>query len=461
MASSSASNPLTCDILVFGATGDYGRALVEYITTKYGKHTKTHTHGHRAAHIKLGLAARNQRKLRDLREDLSTIDESCQEYPLFTVDCTHQQEVDDAVKNAKIVLNVVAPFSTLSRPIVDACVRFSVHYLDLSGEPGWYKTLVDHYHSLAQSNGVYIVPSCALISMPADLGVLMAERTMTERANREVNDIIIIDYPPRRLFERPSSGTMKSFKHIFATRQVTTAMKDFFYLNNTADHPQKATFADVDQLGIGYNRETGLWTLPSLQAVMNTRVVRRSLALRQQTYHVNECTGVRHFIVAIIGWFTIFTMFVLLYFSLTRNLLTLFIPTRKPRDQLADVTQQRYNSLVIAHSKPPGPESSTSSSSFSRQAFVSIWSNHSAHYVTVHCAAEAAVCLVLDKEQLGAFSTLEGGVLTPSTCMGGLLVDRLRRSGVHFDVRMDEIPPSAQFVSSASSSSFPATAAST
>jgi short subunit dehydrogenase-like uncharacterized protein len=43
---------------------------------------------------------------------------------------------------------------------------------------------------------------------------------------------------------------------------------------------------------------------------------------------------------------------------------------------------------------------------------------------------ESAMCLALDPRAEG----FEGGVLTPATAMGMLLVDRLRRAGMRFDV---------------------------
>jgi short subunit dehydrogenase-like uncharacterized protein len=47
---------------------------------------------------------------------------------------------------------------------------------------------------------------------------------------------------------------------------------------------------------------------------------------------------------------------------------------------------------------------------------------------------EAAVCLALDGESLPA----AGGVLTPGSCMGMRLVDRLRAAGMTFEAKIEE-----------------------
>ena len=58
-------------------------------------------------------------------------------------------------------------------------------------------------------------------------------------------------------------------------------------------------------------------------------------------------------------------------------------------------------------------------------------------------AAEAALCLALQREQLPGAT---GGCLTPATCMGDALVQRLRAQGFDVDARDfgdDEVAPDA------------------
>jgi short subunit dehydrogenase-like uncharacterized protein len=47
---------------------------------------------------------------------------------------------------------------------------------------------------------------------------------------------------------------------------------------------------------------------------------------------------------------------------------------------------------------------------------------------------ESALCLALDREALPA----RGGVLTPATAMGTVLVDRLRAAGMTFEARRED-----------------------
>jgi short subunit dehydrogenase-like uncharacterized protein len=52
---------------------------------------------------------------------------------------------------------------------------------------------------------------------------------------------------------------------------------------------------------------------------------------------------------------------------------------------------------------------------------------------TAKMLAESAVCLALDSEGVSR----EGGVLTPASCMGMRLVQRLRDAGISFEVEDD------------------------
>jgi short subunit dehydrogenase-like uncharacterized protein len=47
---------------------------------------------------------------------------------------------------------------------------------------------------------------------------------------------------------------------------------------------------------------------------------------------------------------------------------------------------------------------------------------------------EAGLCLVLQQEQLQKAGCAKGGVLTPATAMGMVLVERLRAAGLTFEV---------------------------
>jgi short subunit dehydrogenase-like uncharacterized protein len=62
---------------------------------------------------------------------------------------------------------------------------------------------------------------------------------------------------------------------------------------------------------------------------------------------------------------------------------------------------------------------------------VSITFKHDAGYLeTAKMVAESAICLVLARKKCGNGQKIKGGVLTPASCMGDVLVERLIKAGI-------------------------------
>jgi short subunit dehydrogenase-like uncharacterized protein len=56
------------------------------------------------------------------------------------------------------------------------------------------------------------------------------------------------------------------------------------------------------------------------------------------------------------------------------------------------------------------------------------------YWGTARMLLEAGLCLALDQAKCAAAGYQQGGVLTPASAMGMVLVERLRAADIHFDV---------------------------
>ena len=56
------------------------------------------------------------------------------------------------------------------------------------------------------------------------------------------------------------------------------------------------------------------------------------------------------------------------------------------------------------------------------------------YWGTARMLLESGLCLALDGEKCDAAGYQKGGVLTPASAMGMVLVERLRAADIHFDV---------------------------
>ncbi|KAF5317401.1 hypothetical protein D9611_003935 [Ephemerocybe angulata] len=154
----------TSDILVLGATGFTGRLITRYLTSHRQKSL-----------FRLALGARSEDKLKKLVED-EKVAEKVDE--LVTVDVSNFESLERAVKKTRIIINTVGPFWLFGTPVVAACVRNNVHYVDLTGESTWIKRIIAEYDFAATKNHTIIVPSCGYDSVPSDIAAWLANKTL-------------------------------------------------------------------------------------------------------------------------------------------------------------------------------------------------------------------------------------------------------------------------------------------
>jgi short subunit dehydrogenase-like uncharacterized protein len=67
----------------------------------------------------------------------------------------------------QVVLHCAGPFSRTSKPMVDACLRNGVHYLDITGEIAVFEALAARYDE-AKNAGVMLLPGAGFDVVPSD-----------------------------------------------------------------------------------------------------------------------------------------------------------------------------------------------------------------------------------------------------------------------------------------------------
>lgn len=98
-------------VMVYGATGFSGRALAARLSE---------------AGCDVIVAGRNDAAVQALARSLGA--------PFRVFDLRDPGAIDLALAGMKVVLHAAGPFMDTAAPMMDACIRTGVHYLDLSGE---------------------------------------------------------------------------------------------------------------------------------------------------------------------------------------------------------------------------------------------------------------------------------------------------------------------------------------
>lgn len=125
------------DFMIYGANGYTGRIASEYAKT---------------LGLRFTVAGRSAAKIYKLASSLNT------PFRVFDIN-DDQQQVESHLAGIKILLNCAGPFMRTAEPLILACIRGGVHYLDISAELNSYHLAEQHDHEAAAAN-VMLLPGC-------------------------------------------------------------------------------------------------------------------------------------------------------------------------------------------------------------------------------------------------------------------------------------------------------------
>jgi short subunit dehydrogenase-like uncharacterized protein len=135
---------MSSTFLLYGATGFVGEATAR-LALQSG--------------LKPVLAGRDAVRLALLASELGV------EYRTFALE--DAKAIDKALKDMPVVLHCAGPFIHTYKPMVEACLRTGVHYLDLTGEIPVYEAIAA-LDIEAKSRGVMLLPGIGFDVVPTD-----------------------------------------------------------------------------------------------------------------------------------------------------------------------------------------------------------------------------------------------------------------------------------------------------
>jgi short subunit dehydrogenase-like uncharacterized protein len=411
------------DVVLYGASGFTGRQTVQYFARNAGPS------------VRWAIAGRNRQALEAARAQAG---DNAKAADILIADAQDQPAIDAIVSQTRILLTTAGPFSLYSTKIVDACVRYKTHYVDITGETFWVREMIDRYHDRAAADGTRIIPCCGFDSIPSDLGTYLVARHIQSKMRADCREVKSF-YQMRGGL---NGGTFASVSNAQASGQ-SARMREPFLLNPPKEHPTEELKLNRDPRQARFDSDIGAWSTPFIMGVANTRIVRRSAGLfelwrepygrefRYQEYQ--KITG------AMAGAKAYGMLGVL-------GLLQATLQSSFGRRQLK----------ALAPKPGQGPSQQTMDNGFFRCDLVGIAADGRKAYgrvsdkgdpgnrATVKFLCESALCLALNAEQLPG-GQQRGGVLTPATGLGDVLVERLRKAGMRLETT-DQAPVPDQAV---------------
>ena len=396
------------DVVLYGASGFTGKQTVEY----FAKH---------AGNMRWAIAGRNKEKLEAVK---AGIGDAAKNIDVLVADSQDQAALDAIVARTRVLLTTAGPFALYGTKIVDACVRFKTHYVDITGETVWVRDLIDRYHAQAAADGTKIIPFCGFDSIPSDLGTYLVARYIQRELGIACKQV-------KACFQMAggvNGGTLATAFNQYEGGYVVRA-RDPFLLN-----PEPATQdprQHQDPAAPQYDYDLGTWVGPFIMGQINTRVVRRSnglFAQWQDGYGADFTYQEYMKFDGALGW--------LPAAGLTAGTMMFEVAMQTP-------LRSFLQSMLPQPGK--GPSEKTMNEGWFRCELLGIAEDgrkvrgvikdqgDPGNRATVKFLCEAALSLAMNEDELPG-GKKRGGILTPATGLGNVLAERLRKAGMVIEV---------------------------
>ena len=373
--------PRTYDLIIYGATGFTGQQCVEYLVQQA------------PPELRWAIAGRSEDRLIELSQST--------ERPWIYADAHDLDSIDKMCSQTRVILSTAGPFALYSEPVVEACVRHQTHYVDITGETPWIKSLIDRFHERASANHTVILPACGFDSVPSDLGVWLLKQ---RGHSLEEVDVAF------SLRGGLNGGTIASALNLAESAEARLLGKRTLLCPD--DH--QLIEQPYDPRVVQWDPTRERWLVPFFMGPVNTRIVRRSAALlnygEQFTYPewMKMTSGVKARLT--LGTLGLFNSSLKSWWG--RKVIRLITP--KPgRGPSQSTIDEGFVHAHFIHRREGVPQDVLT---------LSI-KGDPGNKVTCESVCEGALALVNNEQ------SVSGGVLTPMVAMGDALWRRLQSRG--------------------------------
>lgn len=393
------------DIVLYGASGFVGRQTVAYLAR--------HGDG-----LRWALAGRARERLEATRAAAGA---GAAQAGILVADAHDPAALATLAAQARVVLNTAGPFALYGSDLVAACVRQGTHYVDITGETPWVRGLIDRHDADARVSGARIVPCCGFDSVPSDLGAWWLAREIRQRFGESCVEVNAV-FSMRGGF---NGGTVASMLNLMASGQAT-ALGNPFLLNPEGTAPDDKG-PHRDPVGPRRHPDFRAWLAPFLMGPVNTRVVRRSAALlrargdhaygKNLVYqeYLRTGRGIGGAVKAGVLSASMGAAGLLMHWAAGRRLVARFLPAPGEGPTEQQMNRGGFRCDLVGRSR----------SGLVLRAQVAAKGDPGNRATTVF-VCESALALARNADLLPP----DGGVLTPATAFGEVLVRRLHAAGV-------------------------------
>jgi short subunit dehydrogenase-like uncharacterized protein len=380
------------DLVVFGATGFTGRLVVRYLAQ------------HAPSSVRWAVGGRDRARLEAMAAEVRA--SHGREVGVVVARSDDRVSLDALTSSTRVVLTTVGPYALHGEPLVASAVEQGADYVDITGETDFVARMVERYGARAEERGVRIVSCCGFESVPIDLGVFFAMRELDTSGPVTVEGYV-------QAGGSISGGTWAS---------IVSGMGRLAEVAREAKLRPRARPLDgrrVRAAKVELKRvdEVSGWVMPlpmvDPQVVLRTAAV---LPMYGNDFRYGHYVRVGSLDKAVGLALGVGTLTAVAQLRAARKLLLRALPQGEgPSDEQR--ARGYFRVTFVADSE--------------RERLVTRVSGGEPGYTeTAKMVSECALSLVVDRERLPPRT----GVLTPVLAFGEVLLDRLVRAGLRFEI---------------------------
>jgi short subunit dehydrogenase-like uncharacterized protein len=387
------------DIIVWGATGFTGQIVATYLAKNA------------PSSVKWTIAGRSKSKLEAIRATILDYNPAFQQ-ELVIADSADLESLRAMCKQTRVIISTVGPYNIYGKPLIQACVESQTDYVDITGEFDFVRANHKEYHETCKENGTMIVSCCGFDCLPSDLGVYLLVQEAQQKYQRHVTNVKGCIYKMRGVV---SGGTVATMMH--GAQQPMKVMQKQKAEADANGTPIVKVHYDEDFKGA-----QGFMPL----SVGNEAIVRLSSKINHDeygpTFKYQETQRYANIVVAWLVTIGYLLFLGALKLSVFRWLAGKFLPAPgegpSVEEQLRGLLEMRF--IATLEQK----DGDTTPIQLKSRYRINLDPGYAG---TALMLSTVALTIVQRRDELPGKA---GGVLTPATAFGDVVVDELRKAGV-------------------------------
>jgi short subunit dehydrogenase-like uncharacterized protein len=411
----------TYDLIVLGATGFTGKLAVRYLAKEYG------TDGSK---VKWAIAGRSLDKMNKIKKeigeelnlDLSTI--TC-----FVVDTSLPSTMSNLVRDTRAVATTAGPYAMYGNYVVEYCSKFGTHYVDITGEVDWVKTMVLKWQETAQKTGARLISFCGHDSIPWDLSTYKMTQVMKEEFGDDLQTVKFWD----ECTGSAPGGTLATAFSVIEGRTFKAAKAEFNPFLKLSDgsrskYDLQTAFPVIAKSTKSpwTSKHKRKWVVPFVMAPVNGAVVQWTHALQQEgnpmlTY--SETQVFNDFMTAVVSYLGLIIFTGLMFNPITAYFLKHYaLPKSGEGPSMKNMTEKPFSCIYGEGIGAQGK----------RVESIMYFDKDLGCLETSRMLVESGLTLAMSEDKL---SSSAGGFYSPAAGMGDVLLDRITQTGTYFQCR--------------------------